>query len=69
MIFLEDLNSVDENLTNLSDNELTKIFLYCSTQYSFAVNCHLLNSSVKGTENSKHFSGPFHPYNLYYNRL
>ena len=41
MILLEDLNSVEKY--NLSDNELTKIVLYNSPQYSFAVNLHLLN--------------------------
>ena len=43
MILLEDLNSVEKYLNNLSDNELTKILLYNSPQYSFAVNLHLLN--------------------------
>ena len=55
---LEDLNSVDKNLTKLSDNELTKILYYGSTPCSFAVNCHLQNSSIKYIENSEHFSWP-----------
>ena len=53
-----DLNSVDKNLTNLSDNELTKILLYGSTHYSFVVNRPLLNALIKYIENSKSFSGP-----------
>ena len=33
-ILFKDLNSVDKNLFKLSDNELTLILLYVSTQYS-----------------------------------
>ena len=51
MILIEDLNSVDKNLIDLSNNELTKILLYASTQYSFAVNRYLLNL-IKYIENS-----------------
>ena len=57
-ILFKDLNSVDKNLFKLSDNELTLILLYGSTQYSLVNNCTLLNSSIKCTENSKRFSGP-----------
>ena len=54
---LKDLNSVDKNLFKLSDNKLTSILLYGSSQYSLLNNHILLNSSIKYTENSKHFSG------------
>ena len=57
-MILLDPNSVDKNLTNLSDNELTKILLYGSTHYNFVVNRHFLNSLIKYIENSKSFSEP-----------
>ena len=56
-ILFKDLNSVDKNLFKLSDNELTLILLYGSTQYSLVNNHILLNSSIKYVENSKRFSG------------
>ena len=56
-ILFKDLNSVDKNLFKLSDNELTLILLYGSTQYSLMNNRILLNSSIKNIENSKRFSG------------
>ena len=56
-ILFKDLNSVDKNLFKLSDNELTLILLYGSTQYSLINNHILLNSSMKYVENSKCFSG------------
>ena len=57
VILLEDLNSSGKILTSLFNNELTKILLYGSVKYSFAINRHLLNSSIKYIENSKRFSG------------
>ena len=57
-ILFEDLNSVDMNLLKFSDNELTLILLYGSTKYSLMNNRVLLDTSIKYTENSKHFSGP-----------
>ena len=44
--------SVDKNLFKLSDNELTLILLYGSTQYSLMNNHILINSSIKYIENS-----------------
>ena len=49
-ILFEDLNSVDKNLSKLSDNELTLILLYGSTKYSLMNNRVLLNSSIKYIE-------------------
>ena len=46
-ILFKDLNSVDKNLLKLSDNELTLILLYGSTEYSLMNNCILLNFSIK----------------------
>ena len=57
-ILFKDLNSVDKNLFKLSDNKLTLILLYGSTQYSLKNNHILLSSSIKYIENSKCFSGP-----------
>ena len=37
MILLEDLNQVDKTLTNLSDNELTKILAFVSLSLYFSV--------------------------------
>ena len=37
MILLEDLNQVDKTLTNLSDNELTKILAFVSLSLFFSV--------------------------------
>ena len=56
-ILFKHLNSVDKNLFRLSDNELTLILLYSSTQYSLMNNRILLNSSIKCIENSKSFFG------------
>ena len=58
-ILFKDLNSVDKKLFKLSDNELTLILLYASTQYSLMNNHILLNLSLKHIENSKRFSGSF----------
>ena len=46
-ILFKDLNSVDKNLLKLSDNELTLILLYGSTEYSLMNNSILLNFSIK----------------------
>ena len=55
-ILFKDLNSVDKNLFELSDNELTLILLYGITQYGLMNNHILLNSYIKYIENSKCFS-------------
>ena len=57
-ILFKDLKSAGKNLFKLSDNKLTLILLYGSTQYSLMNNHILLNSSIKYIENPKHFSGP-----------
>ena len=63
MILLEDLNSVDKSLTNYSDDELTKVLFYGSTQYSFAVNHHqglIWKIRKKGTKTfNTPYSNPF----------
>ena len=58
-------NSVDKNLSKLSDNRLTLILLYGSTQYySIMKNCILLN--LKKTLN---FMAPFYGWGLTASRL
>ena len=46
-VLFKDLNSTDMNLFKLSDNELTLILLYGSTQYSLMKNSIFLNPSIK----------------------
>ena len=56
-ILFKDLNSVGKNLFKDSDNELTSVLPYGSSQFSLMNNHMLLNSSIKYIEKSKHFSG------------
>ena len=57
-LVLLDLKSVDKNLINLSDDELTKN-LYGSNESSFTENHYLLNSSIKYFANLKCFFRSF----------
>ena len=56
---LNDQNSVDKTLINLSDLFLVNVLLYGGPQFDHSQNAFILNSSVKYILISERFSGCF----------
>ena len=56
IFFLNDLNSVDRTLLNLSDLSLVNVLLYGSPQFDDSQNAFVLNSSIKYILISERFS-------------
>ena len=54
---LNDLNSIDRVLLNLSDLSLVNVFLYSGPQFHDSQNAFLFNSSIKYILTSERFSG------------
>ena len=54
---LNDLNSVDRTLLNLSDLSLVNVLLYGGPQFDDSQNAFILNSSIKYILISERFSG------------
>ena len=52
-----ELQSVDENILNQSDNEMVELLLYSSNKFKFQQNCSILKSSIKFIIKSERFSG------------
>ena len=52
-----ELESVDENILNQSDNEMVELLLYGSNKFKFQQNCSILKSSIKFIIKSERFSG------------
>ena len=57
IFFLNDLNSVDRTLLNLSDLSLVNVLLYGSPQFDDSQNAFILNSSIKYILISERLSG------------
>ena len=55
-IFYE-LQSVDENILNQSDNEIVELLPYGSKKFNFQQNCSLLESAIKFILKSEKFNG------------
>ena len=54
---VNELQSVDENILNQSDNEMVELLLYGSNKFKFQQNCSILKSSIKFIIKSERFSG------------
>ena len=52
-----ELQSVDENILNQSDNEMVELLLYGSNKFKFQQNCSILKPSIKFIIESERFSG------------
>ena len=52
-----ELQSVDENILNQSDNEMVELLLYGSNKFKFQQNYSILKSSIKFIIKSERFSG------------
>ena len=52
-----ELQSVDENILNHSDNVIVELLLYVSKKFNFQQNCSLLGSAIKFILKSERFNG------------
>ena len=52
-----ELHSVDENISNQSDNETVELLLYDSKKFNFQRNCSLLESAIKFILKSEKLNG------------
>ena len=52
-----ELESVDKNMLNQSDNEIAELLLYGSNKFKLQHNCNILRSSIKIIIKSERFSG------------
>ena len=52
-----ELQSVDENIFNQSDNEMVELLFYGSNKFKFQQNCSILKCSIKFIITSERFSG------------
>ena len=55
--FFNELQSVDENILNQSDNEIVELLLYGSKKFNFQQNCRLLEFAIKFILKSERFNG------------
>ena len=53
-----ELQLIDGNILNLSDNEKVELLLYGNCKFKFQQNYSILKSSIKFIVNSERFSGP-----------
>ena len=54
---LNELQSVDENISNQSDNEMVELLLYGNNKFKFQQNCSILKCSITFIIKSERFSG------------
>ena len=56
--FVRELQSVDENILNQSDNEIVELLLYSNKNFNFQQNCSLLESAIKFILKPERCNGP-----------
>ena len=51
------LQSLDADILNQSDNEITELLLYSSKKFKFYESCSILNSAIRFITKSERFNG------------
>ena len=64
-----ELQLVDENILNQSDNETAELLLYGSGKFKLEQNCSILRSAIKFIIKSERFSGKFSGKDSLYSKM